>query len=77
MALINQHILQTSLSIYVNGNYIPNNYVQSIRSTCGEKDAKDFLMKKCQWNNSTIADIEWELHAKYIKKQTYSRKKRY
>ena len=74
-APLNQHILQTSLAIYVNGNYIPNNYVHSIWAACGEKDAKDFLMHKYQWNNSTIADIEWELHAKYIKKQTYSRKR--
>ena len=69
-APINQHILQTLLAIYVNGNYIPNNYIQSIRSACGENDAKDFLMNKYQWITSTIADIEWELHANYIKKQT-------
>ena len=74
-APINQHILHTSLEIYVNGNYIPNNYVHSIRDACGENDAKAFLIHKYQWNNSTIANIEWELHAKYIKKQTYSRKK--
>ena len=32
-------------------------------------------MQKYQWNNSTIADIEWELHAKYNKKKTYSKNK--
>ena len=74
-APINQHILQTSIAIYINGNYIPNIYVQSIRYACGEKDAIDFLMNKYQWTTSTIADIEWELQANYIKKQTYSRKK--
>ena len=45
-APLNQHILQTSLAIYVNGNYIPNNYVHSIRSACEEKDARDFLIQK-------------------------------
>jgi len=45
-APINQHILQTSLAIYVNGNYIPNNYIHSIRAACGEKDTKYFLMQK-------------------------------
>ena len=45
-APINQHILQTSLAIYVTGNCIPNNYVHSIWAACGKKDAKDFLMKK-------------------------------
>ena len=43
-APLNQHILQTSLAIYVNGNYIPNNYIHSIWATCGRKDAKAFLM---------------------------------
>ena len=74
-APLNTHILQTALAIYVNGKYIPNNYINSIRAACGEKDAKAFLMRKYQWTTATIEDIEWELHAKYIKKQTYSRKK--
>ena len=74
-APLNKHILQTALAIYINGKYIPNNYINSIRAACGEKDAKAFLMRKYQWNTSTIEDIEWELQAKYIKKQTYSRKK--
>ena len=56
-APLNKHILQTSLAIYVNGKYIPNNYVNSIRAACGEKDAKDFLMRKYHWNNSTIENI--------------------
>ena len=74
-APLNQHILQTSITIHVHGKYIPDNYVHSIRTVCVEKDAKDFLMNKFQWTTSTIADIEWELQANYIKKQTYSRKK--
>ena len=57
-APLNQHILQTSLAIYVNGKYIPNNYVNSIWAACGGKDAKDFLMRKYYWNTSTIEDIE-------------------
>ena len=36
---------------------------------------KAFIVSKHRWNKSTISDIEWELQAKYIKKQTYSRKK--
>ena len=60
--------------IYVKGNYIPNNHVHAIVSACGEMDAKAYLMRKHHWNKSAITDIEWESHAQYIKKQTYSRK---
>ena len=63
------------MEIYVKGKYIPNNYIHAIMSACGETDAKEFLMRKYRWNQSTIIDIEWELHAQYIKKQTYSRNK--
>ena len=74
-APLNQHIIQTSIAIYVHGKYIPNNYVNSIRTACGEKGAKDFLINRFQWAASTIANIEWDIQAKYIKKQTYTRKK--
>ena len=63
------------MAIFVKGNYIPNNYVHAIRSANRETDAKEFLMQKYRWNKSTITDIEWECHAQYIKRQTYSRKK--
>ena len=63
------------MAIYVKGKYIPNNYVHAIRSACGKTDAKEFLMRKYRWNKLTIIDIEWELHAQYIKKQLYSKKK--
>ena len=63
------------MAIYINGNYDPNNYVAGIRSYCGEKEAKYFLINKYRWRKSTIFDIEQDLHANFIKKQTYSRKK--
>ena len=54
--------------IYVKGKCISKNYVHAIRSACGEVDAKELLIRKYRWNKSTIIDIEWELHAQYIKK---------
>ena len=76
-APLNKHILHTSMAISVKGKYIPKNYVNVIRSACGETGIKAFLMSKHRWNKSTISDIEWELHAQYIKKQTYYRKNPY
>ena len=35
-APINNHIINTSLALYINGTYIPNNYVNAIISFCGE-----------------------------------------
>ena len=32
---INNHIINTSMAIYINGNYNPHNYVADIRSYCG------------------------------------------
>ena len=72
---INTHIINTSLALYINGKYIPNNYIYAIRSSCGEKQAKSFLMNKHRWSKSTINDIERDLCANFIKKQTYFRKK--
>ena len=67
--------MNTSLALYINGKYIPNNYITAVRSYCGEKQAKAFLMKKHRWSKSIIDDIEWDFCANFIKKQTYSRKK--
>ena len=36
---INNHIINTSMEIYMNGTYTPNNYVAGIRTYCGEKEA--------------------------------------
>ena len=74
---INNHIINTSMVIYINGNYAPTNYVADICFYCGEKEAKEFLIHKYRWRKSTISDIEWDLHTNFIKKQTYSRKKTY
>ena len=74
-ASLNKHIFQTSMATYVKGKYIPKNYVNVIRSACGETDSKAFLTSKHRWNKSKNSDIEWELHAQYITKQTYFRKK--
>ena len=72
---INNHIINTSMEIYINGSYTPNNYVASISSSYGEKGAKEFLINKYRWSKSIISDIEWDLHANFIKKKTYSIKK--
>ena len=72
---INNHITNTSLALYINGKYIPNNYITTVRSSCGEKQVKSFLMKKHRWIKSIIDDIDWNFCANFIKKQTYSRKK--
>ena len=65
------------MAIYVKGKKTTSQTIMFMLfwSACGETDAKDFLTRKYHWNKSTITDIEWELHAQYIKKQTYSRKK--
>ena len=55
---INNHIINTSMLIYINENYTPNNYVADIRSYCGEKEAKYFLIKKYRWSKFTISDIK-------------------
>ena len=34
-----------------------------------------FLKDKYHWTQQTLDNIEWELHASFIQKQTYSRKK--
>ena len=48
---INKHIINTSIAIYVKEKYIPNHYVNVVRSACGETDAKAFLMSKHWWIN--------------------------
>ena len=65
-APINNHIINTSMAIYINENYTPNNYVAGIHSYCGEKEAKGFIINKYRWIKSTISDIEWDLHANFI-----------
>ena len=62
------------MALYINGTYTPNNYVVTIRSCCGEKEAESFLINKHRWSKSTISDIEWDLQANFFKNQTYSRK---
>ena len=58
---INNHIINTSMAIYINETYAPKHYVAEIHSYCGEKEAKDFLINKYRWKKSTISDIEWNL----------------
>ena len=72
---INNHIINTSMEIYINGKYTSKKYVAGIYSYCGEKKATYFLINTYRWSKSTIADIKWDLQANFIKKQTYSRKK--
>ena len=57
------------MAIYINGNYTPNNYDSGIRSYCGKKKTKDFLIKKYRRRKSTISNIEWDLQANFIKKK--------
>ena len=43
---LEKHILNTPIVIYVQGRYIPNNYIYVIRSSYGEMEAKSFLLIK-------------------------------
>ena len=43
---VNTHILNTSLSIYFNNKYFPNNYVASIWSHYVELDTRECLIEK-------------------------------
>ena len=54
---INSH-MNTQFAIYIDGNYIPNQYRNKIRSTSGENEARVFLKEKYQWTNRTIDSIE-------------------
>ena len=63
------------MAVYIQKKYIPNNIRQEIRSHCGAQEAASFLKEKYKWKQETLDNIEWELHAAFVQKQTYSRKK--
>ena len=69
------NIKNTPFAVYVNNNFIPNNYVKEIRKHCGKTDAITYLINKYKWSKKTFNSIEWNLHSEFIRKQSYSRRK--
>ena len=69
------HIKNTSFTVYIKGKYIPNKHHTTIRSHCGAKDAREFLMNKFNWPALTCYKIEYEIQGKFILTQSYSKQK--
>ena len=67
------HIQNTLVAVYIHKTYIPNNVRKEIRSHCAVQDAARLLKEKYNWTQQNLDNIEWELHASFIQKQTYSR----
>ena len=63
------------MAIYLKKEYIPNKYHIEIRSQEGAKATRKFMMGKYKVYVQTCENIEWELQAKFIQQQTYSKKK--
>ena len=53
----------------------PNIIRKEIRSHYGTQDAARFIKGKYRWTQQALDNIKWELHAVFIQKQKYSRKK--
>ena len=63
--------------MYTKDKYIPNKDYTAILSDHGEKDARKFLIKKFSLSALLCDDIEWEIQAKFISNQSYSKQKNY
>ena len=72
---INSHIINTSIAVYVDHNYHPNNYSSAIKLRSGETTANEFMMNKYGWNTTTIKNIAWKYHATSINSQSHSTQK--
>ena len=69
------NIKNTTIAVYVNAQYIPKNYANIIESHCGAQEAREFLQKKYKCTKVTMEDIKCKLHANFIQRQAYARKK--
>ena len=69
------NIINTPMAIYLKKEYIPNKYHIEIRSQEGAKATRKFMMGKYKVYVQTCENIKWELQAKFIQQQTYSKKK--
>ena len=48
--------------------FIPNNYQYHLRRLSFQKDANEYLKRKCNWSARTSAHIDWDSHVKIINK---------
>ena len=71
---ISSHI-HTSFVIYVNRIYHSNKYRNKIRSTSGEREAREFLMTKHKCTSRVIDLIAWDLVTVFISSLTYATRK--
>ena len=60
------NIKNTPFAVYVNNNFIPNNYVKEMRKHCGKKYATAYMVKEYSWSKKTFNSIEWNLHSELI-----------
>ena len=74
--LINTHLLNIPIAIYVDSNYHPNNYSSAMNIWSGETTANEFMMKKYGRNTTTINNIAWKHHATSINSQIHSMQKK-
>ena len=65
----------TLFAVYTKGKYIHNKYYTEIRSDYGVKDARKFLMNKFSLSALSCDEIKWEIQAKFISNQSYSKQK--
>ena len=68
------NIRGTTLVVYVDKAYIPNNYVKVTRTHCGTKKASSFIQDKYWWNKTALDVIKWELQSKKIQRHSYSQR---
>ena len=67
------YILNFSIAIYVSNKYIPNKYVPVIRKHCGERDAKQYSMRRYEWKTNTINNVEWTIVVEYVDELSHAK----
>ena len=65
---INNHIPMTLLAVYINNQYIPNNYQYHLRRISFQQDANEYFKRTYNWSARTSDDIDWNYHSKIINK---------
>ena len=65
---INNHIPMTPLAVYINKQYIPNNYQYNLRRVSFQQYNNEYLKRKYNWSARTSDDIDWNYHSKILNK---------
>ena len=60
-------------SVYINNQFIPNNYNKTFRKYCYRKEAVTYLQRKYKWSNETILAIHWKAHEENLTNLPYKK----